>query len=504
MPNMGYDHGYSGNHYAITSEPFDGEKNPGEIGPLTSYFLDYAALRARSWKAYLDSEIAQTVLGKFDLWVIGKGMKLRTEPNKLVLKYQGIELGDDSFEESVEAYWKLFCESKRTDFFGEKNLNELMSEAHLNSIIGGDVLVVLRYDQKQDRITVQLIDGACLESDYTYKSETGYIKNGIEYDNMGEISAFHVRTKNFQFERIPAKTANLKTAFLVTGLGYRLSDNRGIPLISAVMEKIAKVDRYTEATLGSAEERQKISYFIEHNQFSTGENPVVDNIRAARDVDNAKQNLPVDNGGEAMANKIAATTNKQAFNMPIGSKINSLESKNELYFKDFYTVHVDAVCATIQIPPNVATSKYDSNYSASRAAIKEWEHTAGVKGYKFASKFLQPIYEFWLDIQVLKNRIQAPGYIDARLKQNYLVLESYRFARFIGPKMPHIDPLKEVDAQRKKLGDLAVNIPLTTIENAVEELNGGDSDSNIEQFGYEYEYFKEKVKQEIPPPPANS
>jgi hypothetical protein len=60
------------------------------------------------------------------------------------------------------------------------------------------------------------------------------------------------------------------------------------------------------------------------------------------------------------------------YNMPRDSELKEVQSKNELYFKDFYTVNVDLVCSSINMPPEVAMSKYNSNYSASRAALKDW------------------------------------------------------------------------------------------------------------------------------------
>jgi len=47
--------------------PYDGEKNLGEIGPIKDYHMDYPALRARSWQSYIESEISQIVLNKFNL-----------------------------------------------------------------------------------------------------------------------------------------------------------------------------------------------------------------------------------------------------------------------------------------------------------------------------------------------------------------------------------------------------------------------------------------------------
>ncbi len=64
-------------------------------------------------------------------------------------------------------------------------------------------------------------------------------------------------------------------------------------------------------------------------------------------------------------------------------------------------------------------------------------------------------------------------------------MDSFRNARFVGASVPHIDPLKEVEAERAKLGDAAAHLPLTTLEAATEALGGGDVGANLEQFARE-------------------
>jgi len=142
------------------------------------------------------------------------------------------------------------------------------------------------------------------------------------------------------------------------------------------------------------------------------------------------------------------------------------------------------------MPPDVARSKYDSNYSASRAAIKDWEHTLDVKRADFSFQFMQNVYNFWLEVEILLNNIQAPGYLVAKQKEDMMVIEAYRTARFIGAPVANIDPVKEVEAERKKLGITAESIPLTTVEASTEVLNGGDSNHNMEQFAEELKKSK--------------
>ena len=69
--------------------------------------------------------------------------------------------------------------------------------------------------------------------------------------------------------------------------------------------------------------------------------------------------------------------------------------------------------------------------------------------------------------------------------------------------MPHIDPLKEVKAERAKLGNSFV--PLTTAEAATEALSAGEFDSNVVQMIKEVESSKplEPVSaiEDLPEPP---
>lgn len=491
-----------GNSYSIS---FDGEKNIGEIGPVVKYHLDHMRLRHRSYDAYLTSEIARTVLDRFSMWVIDRGLKLQLNPATNVLESEGIKIDTEVFNDAVESRFSVWAASKRASYNGMDSLNSLAKKAFKNANIGGDMLVILRF--KNGKMVVELIDGAHLGTPtgrQTHLPNGNKIIHGVELAPNGRHVAYHVRVKGGKNQRIAAwsKSTGLRISWLVYGSQYRMEDVRGLPIISTSLETLSKIERYKEAAVGSAEERQKIAFAIVHNQFSSGENPMDQQL--AKLMGNGSGNngaVPVDAAGKAMANIVAASTNKEVFNMPIGSKIDTLESKNEMFFKEFYETNANIICSALGIPPNVAFSVYNDSFSASRAATKDWEHTMEVKRSEFQQQFYTPILAMWLHMQILDFKIQAPGYIQAYLSKNWLVVEAYQMARFTGPMFPHVDPLKEAKAERVKLGNLAENIPLTTIERSTEILNGGDSASNIEQFGNEIRLAKKNgIEIEDPKP----
>lgn len=476
---------------------FDGQKNLGEMGPVLNYELDYDMLRYRSWQSQLESDVCKTIIDRYITWLIGSGLKLQSEPETNVLKSEGIELDKHNFSTMVESRYGITKRSLKSDYSEMKTLDKLAKIAKKNAIVGGDVLVIKRFDGKN--ISTQIIDGCHIASP-SYGSECmptildngNRIINGIELDSKGKHVAYYVNVYRdgrtiAKYERIEArsKSNGLQTAFLVYGSEHRLNNVRGLPLLAAILETAKKMERYKEATLGSAEEVAKIVYQVVHQVFSDGSNPLQERVAKASGFSSNVAEMSTDALGQAVADKVAATTNKTAINMPKGAELKSVKNENTNQFKDFYAVNSKLVCATIGMPYAVAFSDYDGSYSSSRAGIKDWEHTLNVGRDDFGNEFYQKDYEFWLDIQILLGKIQAPGYLLARKEQDEIILCSYRKARWVGQQVPHIDPLVEVKAERLKLGAASSAFPLTTLEAATERLDGGEVTANIEQFAKE-------------------
>lgn len=485
------------------SLPYDGEKNLGGIGPIKTYWMDYPRLRARSWQSYAESEITRTVIGRFVGWVVGSGLRLQSKPEFKILDGEGIEIDPEEFSGNVERRFRLFTGSKNSSASRMITINTMAAEVLKSSLIGGDVLVRLFYDKKRG-VRVQMIDGALVSAVITSAgnmpnilSNGNELRYGVEISPEGEDVAYHIRKRDLSYERIPARSeTGHQIAFLVKGAMYRPQDVRGIPLISVVLETLAKLERYKEATVSSAEERAKIPYFIEHSMGSDGENPFIKGLAEATRGGaviggNADGRLPQTIEGEELASKVYATTNNQAFNMPVGSKISAVDTKTDLHFAEFYDKNIDIICAALGIPPDVAFSKYENSYSSSRAALKDWEHTLKIERDRFAEQFYKPIYEFWLMVQVFEGKIKADGFTEAIVTNDDMIVTAYTQAKFIGDNVPHIDPLKEVQAERLKMGERGKNIPLTTVEEATEALNSGDADSNIKQFANELKESEE-------------
>ncbi len=499
-----------GHSYPIVNKNWDGEKTLGELGVVVRNIPDYQKLRLRSYHAYATIDTVKIIASKFFYWTIGVGLKLQAEPNRTVLESEGIT--NDAtvyakFQKIVEARFMVYANSKECDYLKEKTLHELALDTYQGEFLGGDMLVIIRFDDNGPNIQLLSGDHVCNpELNEISKAEklNHYVEHGIEIDEKGAHVAYFIKIKQKndvdKYERIPAKGVKTgkRLAWLISGKKICPDHLRGVPAMAQSLEKINKLDRYVEAAVTNAEQGAKINYFIEHNKDSDGENPLEQLTARKRNpglVTNANNNDSDSTVlADGLANRITETTAGMAFNMPVGSTIKPFDSKIETNFGEFHSTVFKSISAGVDIPPEVAMQQYNSNYSASRAAINSFGYIIVINRQKFANDFYIPFYKLWLEWQVLNKKIIAPGYIENIT--NFMVTESYTQCRFTGKNMPHIDPLKEIKAVREMLG-VAGAVALISREQATEMLNAGQWDENFMKYMEEEGIIpEEEVKKE--------
>lgn len=484
-----------GHTYPIVDKKWDGEKVLGELGVVVRNIPDYKKLRLRSYDAYATIDNVKIIASKFFYWTVGSGLKLQVEPDRIVLATEGIK--NDAkvyaeFQKNTEARFKVYANSKQCDYLKEKNLHEVALDFYQGGFLGGDNLAVIRFDDNGPNvqfISGEFIENPGLESEHykLAKDNKNTIKEGIELDANGKHIAYYVRIKQVddidKYERILAVGAKSgkRLAWLISGKKISPDHLRSVPAMSQSLEKINKLDRYVEAAVKKAEQSANVIYSIEHEEFSTGESPTDQLVAQKR-----REVIVVsDNNGnkqflaDGLANKIANTTNGMAFNMTNGAHLKSFESSIETNVAEFHSTIFNQISAGSDVPPEVAMQSFNSNYSASRAAINSFGYYTSINRQDFANKFYIPFYKLWLEHQILTKKIIAPGYIENI--DNFMVTESYTQCRFTGKNMPHIDPLKEIKAIREMLG-VDGAIPLISREQAAEMVNAGQWDENYMKY----------------------
>lgn len=469
---------YSPNYQPTRPIPFDGEKTPGELGRPINYYPHYYNLRVRSWEAYLNNEIPQIVVNKYVLWVVGQGLKLQAEPKTSLLPSN---FNDEEFKDKIETRFRLYADDKESTWPKTLTLNQLAAEAKKNAVVGGDVLLVQHFEK--NKISAELIDGAHIATPYgsIFIKEASERKNkiihGVEINSKGQHINYYVKDSVLGYKKIPAKgqKSGRVVATMIYGLRYRLNETRGIPLMTAIAETVKKLDRYKEAAVGSAEERAKIVFVQTHEINSSGANVLRKPVINASNVNAGK--APETNVDNENATTIATTTGKSTFNLTPGSDLKALASQSEADFEKFFTPNANLVASCMGIPAAVAFDNYDRAFNSAQAAVKSWGHKLFVEQKNFGIDFYQPIYEFWLYVNDLIGYINIPGFQKALEGEDRAVILAYYNARWVGPRVPQIDPLKEV---KSEIG--MINAGLTTLEGSAERLGLGDWSKNIEQY----------------------
>lgn len=502
--NMSY-----GFRYPVVNKTWDGEKTLGELGAVVRNIPDYERLRLRSYDAYATKDVVKTFASKYFIWTIGSGLKLQCEPNISVLETEGVTGIDFMvFQKTVEARFQVYANSKQCDFLKEKNLHQLALDFFKGKYLGGDCLCVIRYDENGPNaqfISGDHIRNPELSSIYYDRAEKAKntIEHGIEIDSRGKHIAYFVNVKSKsnnlidEYERVPAYGANTgkRLAWMISGEKICPDHVRSVPEISQSLEKINKLDRYTESVVTNAEQAANIVYTVVHDKDSTGESPTDRMLSERRG--SAIVDLPNNQElADGLANRMSQETSGKTYNMTPGSKLESFSTEIGSDFGGVYEPIFNTISAGQDIPPEVASQKYNSNYSASRAAINSFGYIISTKRDNFSNQFYIPFYSLWLEYQILTNKIKAPGYIEN--SNNFMVTESFSQCRFVGKNMPHIDPLKEAKAV-----ELMLQLKLISREQAAEILNQGSWEDNYKKNLEEEKLFPEEETTEEEHPEEN-
>jgi capsid protein len=503
-----------GYEYAIINKNWDGEKNLGELGLVINNIPDYKRLRLRSYNAYATIDTFKTIASKYFYWKIGSGLKLQAEPNLTVLKSEGLDITDEQSSELqkvIEARFMIWANSKQSDYLKQKNLHQLASDFDKGKYLGGDNLLIVRFDDNGPNIQFVSGEFVCnpgIETEYfkEAKERGNDIKHGIEIDKDGKHIAFFVRIKKKdsvdEFKRVPSygDKSGKKLAWLVSGEKISPDHLRAVPAMSQSLEKINKLDRYVEAAVTKAEQAANIIHTIKHKEFSDGSSPLQDEVNKKRGT-YVNTNIDVEGQkalADGLAHKIAQQTSGMAYNMPVGAELESFESTIETNFEGFHSTIFNGISAGANVPPEVAMQSFNSNYSASRAAINSFGYFITVDRQDLAEQFYIPIYKLWLEYQILTKKISAPKYIENI--DNEMVTEAYTQCRFLGKDMPHIDPLKEA-----KSVELMLALKLISHEQASEMLGVGSWDENFKKWQKEDKTIpKEEIVNSVLPTKKNN
>ncbi len=432
---------------ALNSLPtWNGSKFPGGLGPALPFVPDYWTLRTRSAHLYETNIYARGVIRRLVTSGIATGLFLEAMPDEGVLGYPDDGLVD--WSERVESRFDLWasnpviCDHRELLSFGE-----LHQAAQTEAFVVGDVLCVLRQDQRTRLPRMQLINGERVQTPFPVP-EGKKIVHGVELDPQGRHLAYWIRQDDGKAQRLPAygEKSGRRISWLLYGSEHRMDDVRGTPLLSLMLQSLSEIDRYRDSIQRKASVLSMLAMFVSKGEPGLGSRPLTGGGGAAR------------RDASVTANVVANAERKSLATSHIpGLVIDELAHGEEPKafqhqgvtepFGEFERAIISSIAWTHEIPPEVLLQSYDSNYSASQAALNDWKAYLTKARTSFGRNFCQHIYVEWLFAEVTARRIEAPGFQEAWGDlSKWDIFGAWTRADWAGSVKPSVDPLKMAKA----------------------------------------------------------
>jgi len=484
----------------------DGSKYPGGFGPTEFLLPDYWTLRARSWQLFETNHFARGLICRLVTNEVNVGLHLEATPEEKILGFEEDGLAD--WAETVENRFKLWSGNASICDEGERlTFGELQAVARLEALVAGDVLVVLRQDQRTKLPRVQLVSGERVQSPLKGPKLTpGHrIEYGVELDSQRRHVAYWIRQDDMTVKRLPAfgEKSGRRLAWLIYGTEKRHRDVRGKPLLSLVLQGLKEIDRYRDAALRKAVLNSILALFIEKGEAKPGSRPITSGAVRRGTASEA----PVDGTARrwGFAEHLPGLILEE---LQVGEKPVPFSNQGtDVKYGEFEHAMLASIAWSRGIPPEILMLQFQSNYSASKAASGEFEVYLHLTRTDWGIQFCQPLYVEWLLAETLSGKVQAPGLVEAfRDFSQYDVFGAWLSADWTGQIKPAIDLLKLANGQKVLLEQ-----GLTTRARASREISGMKFSKTVSQLRLENEQLAkalaplaalEASKSPAPPAPA--
>ncbi len=419
--------------------------------------------------------------------VVGSGLSLSSSIKRDIL---GItEEAAIQLKREIEFEFSLWADSPDCDLTRTLNFYSMQELALRRVLVDGDSFVNLprvAVGSTPYNLKLQLIDGARVATPGGFsdgrQSDSTYIFNGIEKDSSGAPSAYFILNEHPYGVR-PADRTGFKRAPIYNEFGdrnilhlfnmLRPEQSRGHTFLAPVIELFHVASRGTEAELTAWVIQGLLSVFI----------------RTENTLD------PAGNTTAPKSDGITLEPGSVHYLNPGEQEPSFLNPThpNSTYSQFIQEIHAQ-IGAPLGIPLEVLDKRFQSSYSAAKAALNEAWRFFKKRRYWLAMYFCQPVFEAWMTEAVARGRIKAPGFFrDPRIRK------AYCSAEWIGDAMGMLNPLQEVNAAAT-----AVDKGLITLQRQKLELNGSDFDDDQTQIKREQAFLREAGLKESAVPAADS
>lgn len=263
-----------------------------------------------------------------------------------------------------------------------------------------------------------------LEPDYLpfdYNDLTKGIQQGIERDAWRRVRAYHLYKEhpgNMQGYWLDSSNTKRVEADRVIHIAHRkrIGQSRGVPLLHAVLIRLAEIKDYEESERVAARISAALAMYIKKgspDQYAIG-------------------------GGGAEKRSFPIAPGIVIDDLLPGEELGMIESNRpNPFLEGFRNGQLRAVAAGTRGSASTIMRSYDGTYSAQRQELVEAQLGYDLLQHEFIDYWCRPVYREWLRVAIAAGEIVVPDDVDPRTLYG---------AVYQGPVMPWIDPKKEADA----------------------------------------------------------
>ena len=450
--------GYVGASYRESLAYFQ----PGTGDADSDSITDLPELRGRSRDLVRNSPVAAGAIETDVSHVVGTGLTLQCRIDAEAL---GITTEQArKWQKDTERLFCMWAESEMADAFAELNFYELQELAYRTSQESGDGFTILAQKSRASwpfRLALQLIE-ADRVSNPDFKPDTATLVAGKERANDGELAAFHFCDRHHgasTFGKAPtwqrvevrgAKSGRRNVLHLMRK--KRPGQSRGTPALAPIIETVKQLTRYSSAEVDAAVNSAVNAVFtqMDHEAFS--------------DTFDGDAQKEIVNRALGWDGDVAGAKGRVINLLPGETVASPTPGRPNPNFDPFFNSVLQQIGMALDIPHEVLTKRFQSSYSAARAALLAFWRTVKIRRTWFAAKFCQPVYEEWLADAVADGLIAAPGFF-----ADPLVRHAWSRTSWAGDGPGALNPLDEANAAEKRL-----KLGVTTLDEEIVAYDGGD------------------------------
>lgn len=265
-----------------------------------------------------------------------------------------------------------------------------------------------------------------LEPDYLpweYSDLAKGIAQGVERNAWRRVRAYHLLKKhpgdgvsfNLQNDtkRVPVEQ------MIHIAYRKRIGQNRGQPLLHAVITRLADIKDYEESERVAARISAALAMYIKKGEPADWAPP------QGEDAKTGSRTFPIAPG-------MVIDTLRP------GEDIGMIESNRpNPFLEGFRNGQLKAVASGARIGYSSLSRSYDGNYSSQRQELVEAQLGYDQLQHDFIDYWSRPVYRAWLRMAILSGVIKVPPSVDP---------ETVYGAVYQGPVMPWINPVHEANA----------------------------------------------------------